>query len=50
MIILELKCPKCHNKMLYSPRNDYLKKSKKCVYCGKSFRVSSNIIRIIKKY
>ena len=42
-MILTLKCPKCHNTMEYAPRDKNItKKTKRCVYCGTSFKVHTN--------
>ena len=44
--MLLLRCPKCKQKMKYQPRDVILtKKVKRCVYCGKSFKVWENIIQ-----
>jgi len=54
MSLLLLKCPKCGNKMKYSPAKSSRKpaaerkKSKKCVYCGKTFKVEDNIVEVLK--
>lgn len=40
MEFLILRCPKCRHKMNYKPRGELLGKTKKCVYCGYSFRVN----------
>ncbi len=43
-----LKCPGCQNKMKYQNRDMHiLKKSKRCVYCGKTFNVHKNIVEKI---
>lgn len=44
-----VKCPKCKNNMKYQPKNEL--KKKRCVYCGHTFTVHSNIkkSRIVKK-
>ena len=43
-------CPKCKHYMNYMPKNSPKNKTKKCVYCGKSFVVLGEIEnRIIKK-
>jgi len=42
--MLLLKCPKCGNKMKCNPEAGELKgKSKRCVYCGRSFLIEKNI-------
>ncbi|GIU69404.1 MAG: hypothetical protein KatS3mg002_0640 [Candidatus Woesearchaeota archaeon] len=49
MIIV--KCPKCKHNMKYEPQKGRItKKNKRCVYCGYTFKVHSNIekSRIIK--
>ncbi len=44
-MMLVLKCPKCGNKMKYQTTDIYLTgKRKRCVYCGKSFKVKDNRI------
>lgn len=41
-----LKCPKCGNTMNYMPRNTLTVKNKKrCVYCGKTFKVVDYIMK-----
>lgn len=48
-MILLLKCPKCKNSMKYMPlKQGVIGKSKKCVYCGKSFNVRDNIVKKIE--
>jgi len=45
-MILLLLCPRCKNNMKYAPKNNVItKKSKKCVYCGKSFTVKNHILK-----
>jgi transposase-like protein len=45
-MIFLLRCPKCKNNMKYNANSIYLAdKRKRCVYCGKSFKVSENIIK-----
>ena len=42
-----LRCPKCNNNMKYMPakKNSGVdKKTKKCVYCNRNFKVSKNIV------
>jgi hypothetical protein len=47
--MLLLQCPKCGNRMKYQSKGALLAgKKKACVYCGKSFDVSTHIIRKIK--
>ncbi len=43
--VFTVKCPKCGNTMKFLPLHldDFSKKKKKCVYCGKSFLVQKNI-------
>lgn len=49
MPLLLLKCPKCHNSMKYQSKDNYIMgKSKKCVYCGRSFNVRNNLIKEFK--
>ncbi len=45
--MLLLKCPKCKNKMKYQPAKagKLSDKTKQCVYCGRAFKVSLNIVR-----
>ena len=44
--MLLLKCPKCGQKMKYESSDSLLiKKRKRCVYCGHSFKVTDSIIR-----
>ncbi len=44
-MILLLKCPKCGNKMKYQGQNMILiGKRKRCVYCGKWFKVRDRIV------
>ncbi len=46
MKTLLLKCPKCKNDMKYQSRDMSLTgKSKRCVYCGRSFKVLGRIIK-----
>jgi uncharacterized protein YbaR (Trm112 family) len=43
-----LKCPKCKNNMKYQTEDQILtKKVKRCVYCGRSFKVKDRIIERI---
>lgn len=38
-------CPKCKNKMKYQPLFGPIRdKRKRCVYCGRSFKISDYII------
>lgn len=49
MIIV--KCPKCKHNMNYMPKPGMItEKSKRCVYCGHTFKVHSNLEknRIVK--
>jgi len=44
--MLLLKCPKCKNNMKYqSMDGNIIGKSKRCVYCGRSFKIRDNIIK-----
>lgn len=46
-----VKCPKCKHNMKYSPkRGEISNKSKRCVYCGHTFKIHSDLekSRIIK--
>ena len=44
--MLLLQCPKCGNRMKYQNRDPYLSdKSKKCVYCNKTFKILGNVVR-----
>ena len=46
MKALLLRCPKCKQTMKYQSRDRILTfKVKRCVYCGRSFKVLANIIR-----
>lgn len=41
-----LKCPGCKNDMKYNARDTILhNKIKRCVYCGKNYRVKNNILK-----
>jgi ribosomal protein S30 len=41
-----LRCPKCKQKMNYQPRSkNIISKSKRCVYCGRSFVVRKHIVK-----
>jgi len=45
-----LQCPGCKNRMKYQNRGSIIiKKSKKCVYCGRSFKVRDSIIKKLEK-
>jgi len=40
-----LKCPKCGNKMKCEPQEGAISgKSKKCVYCGRSFKIKGRVV------
>lgn len=41
--MLLLKCPKCGHEMRCSPRGSISGKKKRCVYCGRAFRIEGNI-------
>ena len=44
--MLLLQCPRCKNRMKYQGKGVYLaEKSKKCVYCNRTFKVLGNIIK-----
>lgn len=44
-----LKCRHCGNQMLYESRTQILAdKSKQCVYCGKSFKVKSGLLKQVE--
>ena len=50
--MLIVKCPQCKHNQNYDPKAGSLsEKSKKCVYCGKSFKVHSDLkkSRIVKE-
>jgi len=48
--MLLLKCPKCGHSMKYQNKTKILAgKKKQCVYCGRSFGVSTHIIKKIDK-
>jgi len=46
-----VKCPKCYKEMKCDPRIDISKAVKTCVYCGRHFKIHSNLekSRIVKK-
>ena len=45
-----LQCPNCKNKMKYqTPKPLTEKNRKRCVYCGKSFKIREQIIKKIEK-
>jgi len=50
-MILLVKCPKCGKNMKVAPRIDVTKATKRCVYCGKSFKIhtSPKDSRIVKR-
>jgi len=50
-MIFLVKCPKCGHEMKCAPRGNITESIKKCVYCGRSFKIHSNInkSRIVKK-
>jgi DNA-directed RNA polymerase subunit M/transcription elongation factor TFIIS len=44
--MLVLKCPKCGNRMNYEAKEGALAdKVKRCVYCGRSFKVKDRVIK-----
>jgi len=45
-----VKCPKCGHEQKTQPmnNNDFSKKRKVCVYCGKGFGVKDHIVKVIK--
>jgi Zn ribbon nucleic-acid-binding protein len=45
--MLLLKCPKCGHKMRCSPKGSISGKKKRCVYCGKAFKIDGNIAKEI---
>ena len=46
MKLFLLKCPKCKQSMNYHTKTTILaSKRKQCVYCGKGFKISENIIK-----
>jgi len=46
--MLLLKCPRCKNNMKYQPTNSELStKVKRCVYCGRTYKVKENIVKIL---
>jgi transcription elongation factor Elf1 len=49
--MLLVKCPRCKKDMKCDPRIDISKAVKVCVFCGKSFKIHSNLLksRIVKK-
>ncbi len=54
-MLLLVRCDKCGNNQKVAPRvksrSDVSKKSKRCVYCGKSFKIHSGLdnSRILKE-
>jgi uncharacterized protein YbaR (Trm112 family) len=45
-MILLLRCPKCKNNMRYNSTSVYpADRRKRCVYCGKSYKIKDNIIK-----
>jgi len=46
-MVLVVRCPKCGNEQRTAPRvkkhGDVPKKVKRCVYCGFSFKIHSNL-------
>jgi ribosomal protein S27E len=41
--MLKVKCPKCGKEQNYLPRPGMItEKSKRCVYCGHTFKIHSN--------
>jgi len=45
MVPFLLQCPKCGQKMKYQPVDAYFSdRSKKCVYCGKSFGIGGRVV------
>lgn len=54
--MLLLQCPKCGNRMRYqenlnSPHkaSNIATKSKKCVYCGKTFKIQGRIVKEVQR-
>lgn len=46
--MLLLRCPKCGHDMKYQEMSQLdRKKAKRCVYCGKSFKVVDHIVKKI---
>lgn len=45
--MLLLKCPKCGHEMRCSPKGSISGKKKRCVYCGKAFKIEGNIVKEI---
>jgi uncharacterized protein YbaR (Trm112 family) len=39
-----LRCPKCRNEMKYQAAGVLGKQLKKCVYCGKAFKVRDSVV------
>jgi len=49
-MILLLLCPKCKHRMKYQAKSMILAgKRKRCVYCGKSFGIKSQIVKKVDK-
>ncbi len=47
-MMLLLHCPQCRNNMKYRAMDKTLAgKVKRCVYCGRSFRVKSHVLKVI---
>ncbi len=42
-----LGCPQCGHEMKYGTKDPLTGKKKRCVYCGKTFDASKNLIRKI---
>lgn len=55
---LYLRCPSCNKVQAYVPQNKKIdsKKTKRCLFCGRTFNVRKNLIReadygeLVKKY
>jgi len=41
-----LRCPKCHKDQKYHTYSNINNKRKTCVYCGKSFKVKEQIVKV----
>ena len=49
MPMLLLQCPKCKNKMKYMTQSSVLTgKRKRCVYCGRSYAVRKQMVKLVK--
>lgn len=48
--MLTVRCPKCHNSMKYESKSDFpASKTKKCVFCNRSFKIGENVVAGLRK-